>query len=433
MMKRLVLAVAFLISSSFSAICIQAQTVADVPKLIKELRAGSPPRAIPAAEQLARLGPEAKEATEALAGALGSSDVQLRVAAAKALTAIGPGAESATSALIKLLSDRSRFLTEDDRDSQQDEYEVWQYAADALAAIGPSAVKPMLEVLDPKDPVVYHAVCTALHRMGPAAADAIPRLIELVEKNDDDVIAPIFALQGIGPSAKAAVPALIVVLDHKNFHAQYFACRALGAIGADAEPAVEKLAERLKNGVTSVRRNAATALGQIGTAGGDAVVPALISALDDPLHPVRVEAIVGLGRMGPAAAAAVPKIKQMLEDERFVGKAPAAGALWRIDPNEQEYAFQVLLKEVQGDNAPWEAAQELGELAPKANRVNEIAQLLDDSREGTREFAAEALGMMGESAKSALDKLESIANDEQQSEDVRAAARDAIVKIAKSR
>src|SRR5687767_10430297 len=62
-----------------------AQTVDDIPKLIEELKAGSSARAIPAAERLARLGPEAQPATAALTDALASRDAQVRIAAADAL------------------------------------------------------------------------------------------------------------------------------------------------------------------------------------------------------------------------------------------------------------------------------------------------------------------------------------------------------------
>ena len=62
-------------------------------------------------------------------------------------------------------------------------------------------------------------------------------------------------------------------------------------------------------------------------------VPALIEALDDPEATVRFPVTVALGEIGPAAKAAVPKLKQMMDEEINDEIAAAAKrALRRIQP-----------------------------------------------------------------------------------------------------
>ena len=62
-------------------------------------------------------------------------------------------------------------------------------------------------------------------------------------------------------------------------------------------------------------------------------VAALIEALADPEPTVRFPVTVALGEIGPAAKAAVPKLKEMMEEE--INDEIAAGAkraLRRIQP-----------------------------------------------------------------------------------------------------
>jgi HEAT repeat protein len=89
----------------------------------------------------------------------------------------------------------------------------------------------------------------------------------------------------------------------------------------------------LKDGTAPQTRNAAAY--EISGMGPDAApaVPALIKALDDPEPTVRFPVLVALGEIGPAAKAAVPKLKQMMEEEINDEIAAAAKrAIKRIQP-----------------------------------------------------------------------------------------------------
>ena len=101
---------------------------------------------------------------------------------------------------------------------------------------------------------------------------------------------------------------------------------------SDGRTLSEWVAE-LKTGTAPQTRNAAAY--EISGMGPDAApaVPALIRALDDPEPTVRFPVLVALGEIGPAAKAAVPKLKQMMDEEINDEIAAAAKrALRRIQP-----------------------------------------------------------------------------------------------------
>jgi HEAT repeat protein len=88
----------------------------------------------------------------------------------------------------------------------------------------------------------------------------------------------------------------------------------------------------LKAVAPQTRNAAAYEISGMGPAAAPAV-PALIEALDDPEASVRFPVTVALGEIGPAAKAAVPKLKKMMEEEINDEIAAAARrALKRIQP-----------------------------------------------------------------------------------------------------
>ena len=70
----------------------------------------------------------------------------------------------------------------------------------------------------------------------------------------------------------------------------------------------------LKAAAPATRNGAAYEIAGLGPAAKSAV-PALIEALDDPDASVRFPVTVALGEIGPDAAAAVPRLKQMMFEE----------------------------------------------------------------------------------------------------------------------
>ena len=85
----------------------------------------------------------------------------------------------------------------------------------------------------------------------------------------------------------------------------YWACLALGEIGAEAEPAVPALQHLLETSKNlEVRREAVLSLGAIGPPAAPAVA-ALVCALAEEDRGIRIGAAYALGQIGPAAKAAV--------------------------------------------------------------------------------------------------------------------------------
>ena len=96
-----------------------------------------------------------------------------------------------------------------------------------------------------------------------------------------------------------------------------------------SEGAVPVLVEALDDEDSSVRKDAAIALGQIGPASKGAV-PVLIGTLKDDDADVREAAVYTLGRIGPAAKEAVPALIETLKDEDIYVRLYTAGALGQI-------------------------------------------------------------------------------------------------------
>jgi HEAT repeat protein len=280
-----------------------------------------------AARQLRRFGPAARSAVPALIELVAHPEVEVRVAAIRTLGAIGPGARDAVPVLVTRLDDREPV----------DAGEVWLVAGEALGQIGGEAalegILPLL-VPDPND-LRYRGACLVLHTMGAQAAPAVPRLLEILASGTEPLGPPLYALEGIGAHGAEALPALIGLLDHENFHYQYFVCRVLSAMGEKAAPAVPKLMDRLQHGAPSVRRHAALALGDIGPVGGQPAVEALTAALSDPLAPVRQDAATALGQLGPTARSAAPALAAAAADKAFPARTQAAASLWKIDPSQK--------------------------------------------------------------------------------------------------
>ncbi len=172
---------------------------------------------------------------------------------------------------------------------------VFVVYAEAAASFGNCAVDPLIVVLQDENLQVRVAAAFALEAVGPASIKAKLLLEEMLQSDDDFTITLACAIiRGIGPDAIELVDPVMTCLDHKNFHVQYWACRALGGIGLNATPAADKLIELLKTGVASVRRNAALALGQIYKFRGDQtvnVIRALLQVIEnDYSMPVKAAA-----------------------------------------------------------------------------------------------------------------------------------------------
>src|SRR5262249_42890883 len=142
-------------------------------------------------------------------------------------------------------------------------------------------------------------VASALGQMGPAAAEVVPHLMELLLDGDESVRrASVTALARIG---EAAVLPLSKALRHQNVLLRLQAAKALGEMGKTAQSAVQPLSKALRD--------------------------------EDP--EVAVAAAQALGAIGPEASHAIPALTEVFRSSRQ-GETPlgsaAAEALRKIDP-----------------------------------------------------------------------------------------------------
>ncbi len=264
-------------------------------RLMAALKGGSGGDMLHLARQLGAAG---KKAHVLVLPMLASRDADVRWAGAVALGHGPPATDDAFDALIKAARDadpgvrrqavealgrvaRSRPIVPALLAAMDDPVTAAE-AADAVAALGASAVPALVEGLKKSRP----RSLALLGAMGPAAEPAMPGLAALLGTADGPAAAGVLARIG-----KAALPTLTAAL--KDAATRGDALRALAGMGGAAQPAAEALLAHLDEA------DAARTLAAI----GPAALPALRKALADPAR--REGALFALEKMGEAAAPAV--------------------------------------------------------------------------------------------------------------------------------
>jgi HEAT repeat protein len=252
--------------------------------LASALSAADVPTRLAAAWALARAGASAAPAREALSAALRrDSSTGVRAAAAAAFGAMGAAARPAVPELFAALGDPSEA--------------VRHAVALALSRLplGPEDVARLLSALDSGDDYVSAFAAWTLGNMGDRARAAVPALARALTRERTNAVVS-GALARIGPAAAQAVPVLLEALRSPDADRRWRAARTLGRIGPAAEAAVEPLAQALTDENGAVRQHAARALGRIGAAARPAA-GALQRATADPDKSVRREALAALERL----------------------------------------------------------------------------------------------------------------------------------------
>jgi len=250
----------------------------------------------------------------------------------------------------------------------------------ALGKIGKPAVPPLTELLDAKDPFQVWLAARVLGAIGPDAADAIPTLQKILDRETERIDSDLSLISACG--------------------------LAIVQLGGEADPIVSKIAELLTISTPELRFTTARALARFGRKGGKAV-PAMIKLLDDKEDVIRQQAIITLQAFGPAAKDAVPAIGMKLSDPDFDVRRNAVALLKALGPIAVETAPQLSeqLKE-QDEALRREVLEAIIAMGPQAAAdVNAIVPLLASADDRERLLALEALGGLGPKAKSALPAL----------------------------
>ncbi len=291
--------------------------------------------------------------------------------------------------------------------------ELRQRAAMALGELGSSrAVPALVGVLSDRDRAVQWFAATSLAKLGEPATKAL-----LAELRSGDRDAAVGAAVALGRMKKAkAVEPLVDLLAAQDLYVREQAIEALVAIG---EPSVGPLVKALGSGDAAARRSAVVALGRIADAEAAA---ALVKLLGDSDPVTRQSAMVALRGMGPAAYEPL--------EETLVSGEPAAqkGACEIVGFIRDARAVRPVaaLLEAEDESVRWTAAKTLGALDGKY-AVESLIGACRDSSPRVREVAVLALGRIKHF--DAVPTLTRVA-EEDPDDAVRAAAAEALAAIA---
>jgi HEAT repeat protein len=275
---------------------------------------------------LAKIGPDAGEAVPALLAILKDETNPLRPAAAWALAKMG--ARQALPLLIQA-------LPKDDNPEMQIVTPV------ALLLLNPDseaftrlAVPRLVGLLTHDSSVVRREAAATLAGIGPKAAPAVGQLAVGLADPDPVLRAEyLSALGAIGPPAAEALSVILAALADQDLHVRYSATYAIGKIGSAAKDAIPVLERNLQGRDEFLKLISAWALVHVEPRRpGLATVCAgpLARALKLPDARVRREAALALGMLGPAAASAVPDLKEVANDQDESVRDAVAEALKKI-------------------------------------------------------------------------------------------------------
>jgi HEAT repeat protein len=160
------------------------------------------------------------------------------------------------------------------------------------------------------DPELLRVTLEAVAGFGDKAASMIPAISRLAAHEKVALrIAAINALAGIEKNSKQLSDQLTESLNDKEWEVRRVAGVALGKLGAEAKNAVPKLFQLMAS--EEDRDFASSALKEINTAPIEAI-PLLMEKLDSEERRTAFYAVTLLGKIGPPAVEALPKLEEML-------------------------------------------------------------------------------------------------------------------------
>ncbi|PQO44188.1 HEAT repeat domain-containing protein [Blastopirellula marina] len=354
---------------------------------------------------LREMGPEASEAAPALTELLGGeTPLETKREALLALGGMPEAAEKSAPAIAKCLDDEHLRLAA-------------TFALGRIGVIPMTGQERIAANVDSKDPLLSIMSRWALARVNPQDKELQKSVIEHLAKGvaSDNAWVRSAAAQAL--VALKAEPTVVIAELHKtlpgvdpaNLGDAIF---VLSSLGPEAIP---HLTAALKN--PQLRRPVAEILGKMGPEAAPAVGD-LVGLVDDENPRVAKAAILALGQIGPAAKAAVPRLTKVLEEGEGSAPYDAALSLGKIGTAAKE-ASPAIEKVMTSSEEPslrvlcaWAEMQVDGISAATAEKVlPTLTAGLKAEAPPTRKGAAELLGKLGESAKSAAPELKMLLND----------------------
>lgn len=237
------------------------------------------------------------------------------------------------------------------------------FGMQSMGDVNAKAMDRMIELLDSKDLNVQVSVCKVLEQLGPKAAPATDKLVEVF--GNGTVSARSWAsivLGSIGESDKHDILGLLKErLNAFTLIEKQRAMIGLSHMGAKAQPAVEKVTQLMMDPTKSCQTQAAVTLWQI-TGKSKAslnVMKTLLTTIDHkmtvleqaanlgpaaaPLASsiakelasddvgIRELAAVALGKIGPGAKQTLPQLKKLLKDDDALLRQAVTDAIAAIE------------------------------------------------------------------------------------------------------
>jgi HEAT repeat protein len=392
---------------------------------------------------------------KALSKAVRSGSSQERLEAVWCLGELFPGEARCLPVLESALSDPDA--------------DVRGTAAEALGKLGAQlaeAVAVLVRAAEVEEATDFRArVVYAFGRCGPAAAPAVPCLVDMVRGRDGHASwAALWSLGEIGPRRPEVLSTLQFGLESTAAANRFVAAWALGHAGEPARPAAAGLRNIAADVHPLVRETAHWALGEIlgeaeafpaerpAAQAGSAELASLAHELSDSRRPVRLAAAWRAGELGPPGAALAPELRQILSETDPELQGAAAESLGKVGHGSPEVAMLLADRLADGAcpvraqiayalgwmgeaahgavgkilsffhasagvshrqiEARWAAACTLGLLRFRdPGLVGELIAMLGDPESDVRFMAAESLGYLGHTAVGAVPALRAAAAD----------------------
>jgi HEAT repeat protein len=346
-----------------------------IPALVTALEDKDPQVRAAAADALGEIGASAPESVTALSRGLKDQEILVRRsvvgALRKGVNFLKPGPQ--VRPVVTVLSEALKDPDPDVRRTAAEGFQEVVYQAfdrAALRLVIPALVEGLPDKEEKVRVQVEDALATALEKVTVDDQVLVPILIRALRQKtrirSEAFEALVKILQGVTPADQSLIPDLLALLneDTMSLEEQTQFLRALAKIGPGAKAAVPVLMELLRrhpvreirptpgspeSAKVIFRQTAIYVLGAIGPE-AEPAVPLLIEVLkaEEPLrnagasekgsaparsvpYGVRQTAAYALGRIGPAAKAAIPALTKASQDESKDLRAAASAALKQIE------------------------------------------------------------------------------------------------------
>lgn len=265
----------------------------------------------------------ADKAIKLIGDSLSSKDVKVRRGAARALVESRVAPAKIAALLVAAMGDADPMVREN--------------VSQALARLGAEHAGDIAAALKDKDR--RETAVRTLARMGVDAKAAAPALAGLLRDPSPEFRREaLFALASIGPPSASSLPQIMAELNDMTPEVQYAAVYAVGKIGPGAKAAAATLRKNLASQDEFLRMASVWALLQIEGKDPQLVktaIPIFMGLLKDERELRRIEAARSLGEIGPAAAAALPQLKELSESDNPAVRSAATAAIARINAGQK--------------------------------------------------------------------------------------------------